>query len=397
MRAAVLGAFPYPYPQGSQVFVTDHSRALRGVGFEVSLFTYGRGTGNAPDDLELVASPRWLSPSAMRSGPTLAKLPADAALLSMVLGTHRERPFDVSFAHNAEAATVALAARAITNTPVIYVAHTIMRHELASYAPGRWERPLCGFGTRLDRFIARRVDGIIALCEDASTLLSPDARGPLEIIPPGLDPQPLPSASQIAEVCARHLLRPGRYTLYCGNLDGYQDLHLLADAARESVATSESPPLEIVVATHDASRIPSSIRGLDNLACIEVDGFAEMRSLIAGAQSVVLTRRRQGGFPIKLLNYMEAAKPIVAYERVAPGFEHLRNAWLLKANAGGVELADALRTLARRDDLRADLGSGARQLLEDAHPWAQLAQKTRAFAETVLANRSASRRHVPIK
>ncbi|MBW2293478.1 MAG: hypothetical protein JRG94_14370 [Deltaproteobacteria bacterium] len=47
MRAAVLGAFPYPYPQGSQVFVTDHSRALRGVGFEVSLFTYGRGSAGS--------------------------------------------------------------------------------------------------------------------------------------------------------------------------------------------------------------------------------------------------------------------------------------------------------------------------------------------------------------
>ncbi len=396
MRAAVLGAFPYPYPQGSQVFVTDHSRALAAVGFEVSLFTYGRGSGNAPDDLEWVASPRWLSPTAMRSGPSLAKLPADAALLSMLLAAHRERPFDVSFAHNAEAATVALAARSITHTPVIYVAHTIMRHELASYASGRWERPLCEIGKRLDRFIARRVDGIITLCEDASTLLAPHARGPLETIPPGLDPQPSPSDSQVKEVCARHGLRPDRYTLYCGNLDGYQDLHLLADAAREGVTASENRPLEIVVATHDASRVPDSIRGLDNLVCIEVEEFAEMRALIAGAQSVVLTRRRQGGFPIKLLNYMEAAKPIVAYERVAPGFEHLRNAWLLGANAGGRELARSLETLARRDDLRAQLGRGARQLLEDAHPWARLAQKTRAFAEAVVANRSASHPHLPI-
>lgn len=397
MRAAVQGAFAYPYPQGSQVFVTDHSRALSGVGFDVSLFTYGRGTGRAPDDLDLVASPRWLSPTAMRSGPALAKLPADAALLSMVLAAHRERPFDISFAHNAEAATVALAARSITRTPVIYVAHTIMRNELASYAAGRWNRALCEIGKRLDRFIARRVDGIIALCEDASTLLAPHARGPLAVIPPGLDPQPAPLPSQVAQVCAHHGLRPDHYTLYSGNLDGYQDLHLLADAARECAQECDREALQIVVATHDASQIPESIRGLDNLACIEVEEFSEMRCLIAGAQSVVLPRRRQGGFPIKLLNYMEAAKPIVAYERVAPGFEHLRNAWLLNSNAGGKELAKALQVLALRDDLRADLGRGARQLLEDAHPSAQLAQKTRVFAEAVVADHSASRTHLPIK
>jgi glycosyltransferase involved in cell wall biosynthesis len=397
MRAAVLGAFPYPYPQGSQVFVTDHSRALTRVGFEVRLFTYGRGTGTAPDDLEWVASPRWLSPRAMRSGPNLAKLLADAGLLARLVTAHRERPFDVCFAHNAEAATVALAARAITHTPVIYVAHTIMRHELSSYASQRWDRMLCEVGMRIDRFVAQRVDGIIALCEDASIALAPHARGPLEIIPPGLDPQASPSAKRVAEVCARHALHPGHYTLYCGNLDGYQDLHLLADATREAARTLDRPPLEIVVATHDASHVPDSIRGLDNLVCIEVDEFAEMRALIAGAQSVVLTRRRQGGFPIKLLNYMEAAKPIVAYRGVAPGFEHLRNAWLLGPSAGGKELATALRTLAQREDLRADLGRGARQLLEDAHPWAQLGQKTRVFAEAIVSQRSASPTHLPIK
>jgi glycosyltransferase involved in cell wall biosynthesis len=396
MRAAILGAFPFPYPQGSQVFVTDHSRALTRAGFEVSLFTYGRGIGTPPADLERVASPRWLSPSSMRSGPSLAKLPADAGLLIGVLAAHRERPFDVSFAHNAEAAAVALAARAITHTPVIYVAHTIMRYELASYASGRWDRVLCKIGTRIDRFVAERVDGIIALCEDARSHLAPHAAGPFEIIPPGLDPQASPSASNVAEACARHALRPGRYTLYCGNLDGYQDLHLLADAAREVAKAGDRQRLEIVVATHDASRIPREIRGIDNLACTEVDAFDEMRCLIAGAQSVVLTRRRPGGFPIKLLNYMEAAKPIVAYEGVAPGFEHLRNAWLLSANAGGKELASALRALAQREDLRADLGRGARQLLEDAHPWARLAQKTRVFAEAIVAERSASRTHLPI-
>lgn len=397
MRAAVLGAFPYPYPQGSQVFVTDHSRALSRAGLELSLFTYGRGTGSVPEDLDLVASPRWLSPTAMRSGPTFAKLPADAALLAMYLGAHRERPFDVALAHNAEAALVALAARPLTRTPVIYIAHTILQHELSSYAAARWDRTLCTIGKRVDRFIAGRVDGIIALSEDASSALAPYARGPLEIIPPGLDPQDPPHASQVAAVCTRYALQPDRYTLYCGNLDGYQDLHLLADAARRGPTESREAALLIALATHDASRIPDSITGLDNLRCIEVEGFSEMRALIAGAQSVVLSRRRQGGFPIKLLNYMEAAKPIVAYEGVAPGFEHLRNAWLLKPDAGGKELAAALQALARRGDLRTALGRGARQLLEAAHPWAQLAQKTRAFAETVIADISAQRTRLPIK
>ncbi len=397
MRAAALGAFPYPYPQGSQVFFTDHSRALARAGVEVSLLTYGCGIGSVPQDLDVVASPHWFAPSTMRSGPSLAKFPADAALLNTYLRAHRERPFDVALAHNAEAAVVALAARHLTGTPVIYVAHTILRYELSAYGARRWSGALREIGKRVDHFIARRADGIIALCEDASSTLAPHSRGPLETIPPGLDPQPTPDASSVAAVCARYALGCDGYVLYCGNLDGYQDLHLLADAARRLSSTPLKSRIQIVVATHDASRVPVALSQGPGLLFIEVEEFSQMRALIAGAQSVVLCRRRRGGFPIKLLNYMEASKPIIAFERVAPGFEHLTNAWLLEPNAGGADLAVALQTLAQRHDLRASLGRGARQLLEDTHQWANLAQQTRNFAETVVSNRSLQRMEVPIK
>ena len=183
MRVAVLGAFPFPYPQGSQVYATDHTRALMGAGVDVSLFTYGSGIGATPRDLDLVPSPGWLSPRIMRSGPTLAKIPADAALLQSFVHAHRERRFDVVLAHNVEAAIIGLAARPFTGTPVIYIAHTILRYELAAYAARRWESPLCRIGLAIDRFIARRVDGIIVLCEDAERVLAPYARGPIEITP----------------------------------------------------------------------------------------------------------------------------------------------------------------------------------------------------------------------
>ncbi|MFT5440967.1 MAG: glycosyltransferase involved in cell wall biosynthesis [Myxococcota bacterium] len=392
MRVAVLGAFPYPYPQGSQVFVTDHSRALARSGVNVSLFTYGSGLGAPPEDLTRFPTPTWLTPSAMRSGPTLGKFPADAGLLATYLAAHRREHFDIAFAHNAEAAMIAIAARPFTKTPVVYIAHTVLEHELAAYAPSAWDSLLTRAGAAVDRFIAKRADGIIALCEDARDALAPYALGPITIIPPGLDAEPAPAQEQVHDVCTRFSLTPDRFALYCGNLDGYQDLDLLADAARHlascSPAASEAG-LPLVIATHDASRIPNALGGVPNLSIIEVDDFAETRALIAAAQSVVLSRRRRGGFPIKLLNYMNARKPIVAFTRVAPGFEPMQNAWLLDQDDGGVQLGEALHSLSLQPELRKALGEGACQLLTRDHQWAQLTQKTRAFVETVLARRSA--------
>lgn len=380
MRAALLGAFPFPYPQGSQTFVTHQARALARIGVDVQLFAYGRGVGEPPADLDCVFTPRAFSPKAMRSGPTLAKFGADAALFQTYLRAGRSRPFDVVFAHNAEAAFVALAARPRLRTPVIYVAHTLLRHELSAYGPESLRNSISQVGGAIDRFIARRADGIIALCDDAKRDLASIARGPVAVIPPGLDPQAAPEPRSVDAVRAKYDLARQHYALYCGNLDRYQDLDLLAEAAHTIGADA---PLRIVIATHDKRFVPASFRGAKVLSCIEVDDFAEMRALVAGAQSVVLTRRRPGGFPIKLLNYMEAGKPIIAFEAVAPGFEHMRDAWLLDDRAGSVELADALRALAAQPDLRERLGAGARRRLESSHAWDRLAQQTRALAESV--------------
>ena len=382
MRVAVLGAFPFPYPQGSQVFVAEHTRALVRSGVEAELFTYGSGVGEHPSDLNCIATPGWLSPNTMRSGPTLAKFPADAGLLSTYIRRARVQPFDVAFAHNAEAAMIALAGRAVLKTPVIYVAHTILRHELSAYGADAIDFILANLGGMVDRFIGRHADGIVALCNDAKRDLGSIARGPVDVIAPGLDPTPSPTDEQVARACAKFAITPGSYALYCGNLDAYQDLDLLAEAAS---IMGDDPTPNIVVATHDKSTLPASFEGVDNIACVEVENFAQMRALISGSQSVVLCRRRRGGFPIKLLNYMEARKPIVAFEDIASGFEHMTNAWLLDEKAEAGELAAALRTLAHEPALRQTLGAGARELLETHHGWEQIAQRTCALAESVMS------------
>ncbi len=382
MRVAALGAFPYPYPQGSQIYVTDHSRALREEGIEPVLFTYGRGIGAPPEDLEVVSSPSWISPSVMRSGPSLGKFPGDAALFMTFLAAHRAAPFDVALAHNVEAAVIALQARRITGVPVVYMVHTILRFELASYATSRWGPTLDRIGRVVDDYVVRNANGVLALSGDAASLLGEAARGPVCVIPPGLDPAAPPNVAQIEDATARFELEPQRYSFYAGNLDGYQDLHLLEAAARE--LAQESPhPEPIVIASHDASRAPRE--RTPGLRWIEVSSFDEMRALCFGARALLLTRRRRGGFPIKLLNYMETARPIVAIERVAPGLRHRESAWLLDTSATGREWAQSLIDL-RKDEALADaLGRGARQVLEERHDWKQLAARTRGFLDRVVA------------
>ena len=367
MRVALVGAFPFPYPQGSQVYFGQQRDALRRAGAEVLSITYPEPRpGRQP----------------ARSGPSIAKPLADARLLRALVGAYRRARFDVVIAHNAEAAVVALAARTFIGVPVLYVAHTILRHELSAYASARWRPLLDPVGSTIDAWICRRADGIIALSEDARAQLGRHARGSIEIVPPGFEPADPPTGVQQREACRSLGLEPLSFALYAGNLDGYQELELL-DAAAGRCRHQEIP---FVVATHDArdgaARFP-------NLMLAE-RSFPGIRALQFSARVLLLSRRRRGGFPIKLLNYMETGRPIVAFRSIAPGLEDGVSARLLDDSAGAPEFAAAVRELWTEPGRAEALGHAAREHLLAHHDWNDLAERTLASA-AALASRGRRR------
>lgn len=362
-------------PQGSQVFAREQARALARVGAEVTLVCYGRGAGAPPADLEIVRVPRVLSPRASGAGPRLAKPLADAALVAALVRASRQRRFEAVLAHNVEAALVGIAARTITGVPVVYVVHTLFEDELRHYGPDLLGGALARAGRRLDVLAAARSDAVLALCEAGAERLRPGARGPVAVIPPGHLEAPAPDLAAVARAAGRAGLEPGSYALYAGNLDGYQDLEDLAAAA------DQLPELPIVAATHD--RRP---RALGALRIVPVESAEELRSLLFGAVVTVLPRRRVTGFPIKVLNYMEAARPIVARSGVIDGLVHGRDAWLVAADGGPAAFAAAIRALLA-DPVRAlRLGAAARTRLREHHAWPVLAERTLALCERARAS-----------
>ena len=370
-RIALLGAFHFPVPQGSQVFVAEQARALVQQGARVTLVSYG-GRTQIVEPFAIEQTPAWSAPGSHRSGPQLRKPLSDTLLLRTLLAAHGRAPFDAVLAHNAEAAVVALGARRKLGVPVLYVAHTLFGEELQVYGPARFEGFARSLGRRLDRSIARRADGVIALSERARAELTRWSRAPVALIPPGLHPTPPPSREDVEKVCTARGLARDAYALYTGNLDAYQDLGDLVDAA------ARMPEQPVVVATHGPlARLPG-VRVLAHCTA------TEMRALTAGARITLCPRRTCAGFPIKLLNYMEAGRAILAREGVGGTLTHERDAWLLPETSGATAFAEALATLHRDADLRHRLGAAARATLSRSHAWPALAKDTLSVVEAVV-------------
>jgi glycosyltransferase involved in cell wall biosynthesis len=346
LRLALVGAFAFPAPLGSQRFAAEQEAALRGAGAEVERFTYpARG-----------ATLRGLDPR---------KLTADRSLGAALLAAHRSHPFDAVLAHNAEATLVALSVRRQLDVPVVYVVHALWEHELESWLPPTLAPLARAAGRRLDRELAGRADALLVLSGPAREALRPWAHGSIACIPPGHTHEPEPTPEAVEAVCARHGLCREGFVLYAGNLDRYQDLTLLDAAA------AELPELPFVVATHDARHAR-----FERLRVIEVESVEESQRLLHGAATTVLPRRLHGGFPIKLLHYMAAGRAIVARRTVAGMLVDGESAHLLPGDASAADFAGAIRTLAADPALRARLGAGARGTLAKHHGWPERAAET---------------------
>jgi len=423
MRLLLVGAFPYPHHQGSQVYFQEQAIALRAAGAEVDLLTYASaaevgddpGRWRALDGFVHLKTPAWTSPALLHSGPSWRKPLADCALFMTLNDAIASRSdtklaYDAILTHNAEAGLVATAswkrrsrARHKAHPPVIYCVHTLMQNELPTYykplknknyldrlnpseQPFRraGRRVIEAFGKRVDRRLAQRSDGWVALTHSAARVMRASSNAPGALIPP-----PLPAPRH--RLCAldplqtvRTLgLEPGRFYLYSGNLDGYQELDILTSAA-DLLDEMGEPPGQIVAASHDPRVIERFAAHPSIKPCV-VASEAEMQAIIEAARASLIMRQAEGGFPIKLANSLAAGIPPIAFLGREWGLQDGENALVISQDSPARSLAAAIQRLEQDSDLANRLAAGARALYERNHLPAEAATETLALIDAVLS------------
>lgn len=319
-RIALVGACPFPSPQGSQVFLGQMAERLARAGHEVHLLTYGQGVEQVDRGYRHHRIVRLPGDDSIRSGPNLAKPLLDTLLAGRLVALCRSEGIEIVHAHNYEALAAALAARTLSGVPVVYHSHNLMGDELETYfAPGVLRRLAARAGLLLDEQLPRRADRVIALCEwSARRLVAAGCDRPSpRVIPPAVeDDGPLSPNPRDREALG---LDEGDFVVgYCGNLDAYQNLPLLLGAASRLAVGVEAEGrarLRLLLASHHVppgfARHAAEVGLGDNLRIVLIDGLAEARRALAVSDVVALPRRLGSGYPVKLLNAMSAAKAVV--------------------------------------------------------------------------------------
>lgn len=365
LRIAMVGACPYPVPQGSQVFLRDNAVALAARGHEVHLVVYGHGQGEDGSGLRLHRSIAFPRVSRTKSGPYALKPLLDLALVFTLRRVVRQERIEVVYAHNYEALLVALLAG---KRPIIYHAHNAMSDELPYYFPmkngprqlGRWLD--CTFPKRADHVCVphRRLAGhlIVRGCVPAK----------VSIVPPPMD------AQSFAPVKTGNTVPP---VVYAGNLDPYQNLSLLFEAMK--LVRRHIPEARLKI----ASAVPATFTEAE---AIPTPDFEALRGVLAQDAVFAVPRVSWSGYPIKLLNAMAAGLGIVACESAAYPITGGVNGLVVPDNDAAA-FAQAIERLLTDHRLRGQLGQQARLTLETEHRPERVAEQLEQIALKLLGRR----------
>jgi len=347
-------AFPFPSPQGSQVYVRGMARALARRGHRVTVACYAHGVGEVDPDYDVVRTPHIPGYDNLRAGPDFVKPVLDAALAWRLARIEA----DIVHAHNYEAPLSAALARLRTRTPIVYCAHNTMGEELHTYFHGRLKRVMARrVGQALDLTVPRLADHAIAIHQGAIPVLEGLGCSRVSCVPPGVDPEDV-APVQPAD------LGSGPWVVYAGNPDVYQDLDVLMEAmrlldGRVGLLMVSASPLD-----HWARH------GLPRARFVVTQSYDEVRRWMAAATVAALPRTTCTGYPIKLLNYLGMGLATVAAEgsaRPLPGV-------VTVPDHDAAAMAREIEALVRHPEHRQRLGEAARSHVLQHCTWAARAR-----------------------
>lgn len=361
-RIAMVGACPYPVPQGSQVLLRNTALALRDRGHDVRLVVYGYGVGDDESGLEIRRAGTVPGARKTGAGPSLAKPFLDIALLRTLKRVVREDRIDVVHAHNYEALAVALASGF---RPVVYHAHNALADELPHFFPKAV--PSAAAGRWADRTFPKRADAVIVLHNRMREYLVANGcdANKTFVVPPAIE---------------THRFEAGPPTwsdspavVYTGNLDRYQNLSFLEAVWRN--VRAEAPKAALKIATAAGRSYPWAVT-------VRCDTFSDLQRMLSDDVVVVCPRVSWSGFPMKIANAMAAGRPVVACQSAAHGLIDGENA-LVVPDDDTAGFARAIVSLMADRELRHRIGEAARNYAQTNFRLDRTAQSIEAVYDSV--------------
>ncbi|MDR1988759.1 MAG: glycosyltransferase family 4 protein [Acidobacteriaceae bacterium] len=317
MRILMIAPQPFFEPRGTPFSEYHRIRALTDLGHQVDLVTYPFGRDVTIPGLRVFRAMRPPFVRHVKIGPSLAKLPLDAALTLTAFRRAVAEKYDAVHSHE-EGGLIGVVLAALLRVPHLYDMHSSLPQQLSNFAFSG-SRLIRGVFNVIERVMIRRSRVVIVICpalEETVRGIDPDAQVVLIENAPGSGEE-VPSADDVRAVRERFHLTPEMpVVLYTGTFEAYQGLDLLFDAMR--LVHAERPDARLLMAGGRPDLVVRAKADATAAGIGDVTIFAgerpaeEIPAYLAACTALVSPRSRGTNTPLKIYQYLRSGKPIVA-------------------------------------------------------------------------------------
>lgn len=377
----MVAACPFPANHGTPGAIRELALHLAQQGHEVHVVTYPQSEDIPVGGLHIhrVRMP-FMKPGPITIGPSIERLFYDALLIPKLVQIIRRYKIDVIHAHNYEATIAGAMAKWLTRLPLIYNGVTAMADELPSYhfirpdALARW------IGKSLDYVVPSLSDLLMVLSDELKDYLvqigNPERK--LLVVPPGVELDWLASGDGGRVRNRLGLADTTPIVMYTGALESFQRVDYLLQAM--ALVVKQVPEAVLVIvgniknqkAQESLLAMAAELGIADQLCFVASAPIEELPDYLAAADVTVVPRPSCPGYPIKLLNYMAAGKPVVSFAGSAKSLCHEYSGYIA-ANDDVEDLAKGIWTLLQNPEVAKIMGARARASLEGVFDWPTLA------------------------
>ncbi|HRY23914.1 MAG TPA: glycosyltransferase family 4 protein [Geminicoccaceae bacterium] len=385
MRIALVAGCPFPWPRGTPARILGMAQALHQAGHEVHVIAYP--IGDLDQQLPFPVHRSLGLPFYRRTAPGADPLrlawflPALAATVARVVAWQR---IEIVHAHHYEGLLAAWPAKRLHGVPVIYDAHTTLAGELPYYRLGVPRRCTTAVGRSLDKRLPKLADHIVATSQYIADELARDGmptdrvtvvgNGIEDALVAGPAPESRPDGT-------------GERIVYAGNLAGYQGIDTLLEAF--TLVAKARPGARLTLLTDSSfDRFAPLAERLGIQDRIDIEPPPPPQALgrrLAAASLLVNPRAECPGYPLKLLNYMAAGRPIVSFRDSARGLTQDQDAWLVDEPTPAA-LARGMLAVLDRPDRGASLGRSARERVVAELTWSRVVANLEGLYRRMVAH-----------
>jgi 1,2-diacylglycerol 3-alpha-glucosyltransferase len=389
----MVAACPFPVNYGSPGAIREMSETLSEMGHNVHIITYPDGENLSVGTARLHRVSYSRKPAGgTQVGPSGNKLLIDFLLVIKLCQVVRAEKLEIIHAHNYEGGLAGVFAKFFTRKPLIYNAVNLMSDELHTYGfikpafVAKWVAAV------LDWFLPIFPNHIIVVTQQLYDWYLgkgvPAKR--LSLVPCGVTPALFANPDSEA-IRAKYEIGSRPVVMYTGINSAFQRVDLLLRAFKVVLEAEPFALLMIVSPLANEPNYPANVALAESLGISKSVIFvgphelAELPSYLAVANVTVVPRPECPGHPIKLLNYMMAAKPTVCFAASAKGVTHLHDAYIVP-DYDWQAMGEAIVTVLRDRVLAKKLGANAQETVLNNFEWRILAKKI----EQIYANLSSS-------